>query len=269
MGQKRTPSTLPTTTAGNGRASVGRLLQRGRKLQKTFKDIKITILCGFVSILVLRGTIGFGDLGSYVISANLVKPTNRVLAENRNPNYPNEPAKFILDLETTNWLNSNNPAQFPSYVKGKARIFLVMGSPPNPGDHHLLKAIKNKIDYCKLDGIEIEISYKMGNQLEEEVADARYWAKNMPSTRRSMLSRPEVERMDSDALFTDIIFEISTSKYNLVIRGYPDFLFNNRLWIEVDTRSFLFRNCQWSLDLLHAWAPNAGDGANTMEHENL
>jgi len=57
-----------------------------------------------------------------------------------------------------------------------------------------------------------------------------YWAK-LPMIQRLMLSHPEVERiwwMDSDAFIADMVFELLMSKYdehNLVLHGYPDFLF--------------------------------------------
>jgi xyloglucan 6-xylosyltransferase len=92
--------------------------------------------------------------------------------------------------------------------------------------------------------------------LDKELAG--YWAK-LPLLRRLMLSHPEVEWiwwLDSDALFTDMVFEIPLWKYNnhnLVIHGYPDLLFDQKSWIVLNTGSFLFRNCQWSLDLLDAW----------------
>ncbi|PRQ24734.1 putative xyloglucan 6-xylosyltransferase [Rosa chinensis] len=89
---------------------------------------------------------------------------------------------------------------------------------------------------------------------------AGYWVK-LPLIRKLMFSHPEVEWiwwMDSDAMFTDMVFEIPLGKYdkhNLVIHGYPDLLLDQKSWIALNTRSFLFRNCQWSLDLLDAWAP--------------
>ncbi|CAI9757558.1 unnamed protein product [Fraxinus pennsylvanica] len=87
---------------------------------------------------------------------------------------------------------------------------------------------------------------------------AGYWAK-LPLLRWLMLSHPEVEWiwwMDGDALFTDMVFEIPVSKYNdynMVIHGYPDLLFDQKSWIALNTGSFFFRNCQWSLDLLDDW----------------
>ncbi|XP_057948023.1 probable xyloglucan 6-xylosyltransferase 5 [Malania oleifera] len=270
---------LPTTTRGRGLAG----LPRGRQIHKTFNNIKITILCGFVTILVLRGTIGVGNLTASdadAVNQNLIEETNRLIAEIRSdgdPSDPDDPMDSInpnvtytlgpkisdWDDQRKRWLASN--PDFPNFVNDKARILLVSGSPPNPcdnpiGDHYLLKSIKNKIDYCRIHGI--EIVYNMAH-LDKELAG--YWAK-LPLIRRLMLSHPEVEWiwwMDSDAMFTDMVFEIPLSKYdgyNLVVHGYPDLMFNQKSWIALNTGSFLFRNCQWSLDLLDAWAPMGPKG---------
>ncbi|KEH33442.1 putative xyloglucan 6-xylosyltransferase [Medicago truncatula] len=282
--QKRTTSTggLPTTTTTTTTNSRNRTLPRGRQIQKTFNNIKITILCGFVTILVLRGTIGvnLGTSQNDAVNAAVIEETNRILAEIRSDSDPSDrnqtetfmslnetyalgPKILNWDTERTSWLDKNR--EYPNFVKGKPRILLLTGSPPKPcdnpiGDHYLLKSIKNKIDYCRLHGI--EIVYNMAH-LDMELAG--YWAK-LPMIRRLMLSHPEVEWiwwMDSDAFFTDMVFELPMSKYkdyNMVIHGYPDLLFEQNSWIAINTGSFLFRNCQWSLDLLDAWAPMGPKG---------
>uniref|UniRef100_A0A7N0TNK2 xyloglucan 6-xylosyltransferase n=1 Tax=Kalanchoe fedtschenkoi TaxID=63787 RepID=A0A7N0TNK2_KALFE len=277
---KRAPGgSLPTTaTARSTRAFPAR-----RQVGKTLNNVKITILCGLVTILVLRGTIGVGNLGPLeddAASRKLAEETNRILAEIRSDGDPDDdPADLMSpnathsyslgpkitswDEERKMWLERN--PEFPSHVNGKARILLVTGSPPKPcdnpiGDHYLLKAIKNKIDYCRIHGT--EIVYNLAH-LDKELAG--YWAK-LPLIRKLMLAHPEVEWiwwMDSDAMFTDMLFEIPLSKYkdhNLVIHGYPDLLFEQKSWIALNTGSFLFRNCQWSLDLLDAWAPMGPKG---------
>ncbi|KAI8543309.1 hypothetical protein RHMOL_Rhmol08G0206700 [Rhododendron molle] len=286
---------LPTTAAARptSRASI---LPRGRQqIQRTFNNIKITILCGFVTILVLRGYIGLnlGTTEADAVNQNLIEETNRLLAEIRsdrddddednfissspllnttttaaaisnpnNNNYTLGPKITTWDSDRKIWLDRN--PQFPATVNGKPRVLLVTGSPPNPcdnaiGDHYLLKSIKNKIDYCRLHGI--EIVYNMAH-LDKELAG--YWAK-LPLIRKLMLSHPEVEWvwwMDSDALFTDMVFEVPLGKYdgyNMVIHGY-DNLLEQKAWVALNTGSFLFRNCQWSLDLLDAWAPMGPKG---------
>ncbi|CAM8924104.1 unnamed protein product [Rhodiola kirilowii] len=267
---------LPTSRAAGGRLSTG------RRIQKTFNNIKITILCGFVTILVLRGTIGVGNLGSSdadAVNQHLIEETNRILEEIRSDSDPDDPTENEVmslnmtyslgpkirnwDEERRSWMEKN--PDFPNRVNGRDRMLLVTGSPPKPcdnpiGDHYLLKAIKNKIDYCRIHGI--EIVYNLAH-LDKELAG--YWAK-LPLIRKLMLSHPEVEWiwwMDSDALFTDMVFEIPVDKYsqhNLIIHGYPDLLFEQKSWIALNTGSFLFRNCQWSLDLLDIWAPMGPKG---------
>ncbi|XP_057443139.1 probable xyloglucan 6-xylosyltransferase 3 [Lotus japonicus] len=279
--QKRTNNTttavLPTTTA-RSRALSG--LPRGRQqITKTFNNIKITLLCGFVTILVLRGTIGvnLGSSAADAVNQNIIEETNRILAEIRSDSDPSDPETLLTlndtyalgpkihnwDDDRKSWLRQN--PEYPNSIRGKPRILLLTGSPPKPcdnpiGDHYLLKSIKNKIDYCRLHGI--EIVYNMAH-LDMELAG--YWAK-LPMIRRLMLSHPEVEWiwwMDSDAFFTDMVFEIPLSKYNdynMVIHGYPDLMFEQKSWIAINTGSFLFRNCQWSLDLLDDWAPMGPKG---------
>ncbi|GMY25927.1 probable xyloglucan 6-xylosyltransferase 3 [Fagus crenata] len=288
---KRGSSSPTTTNSAAGLPTTrGRALPRGRQIKKTFNNLKLTLLCGFVTILVLRGTIGIGNLtGSSdgdLDTQKIAEETNRILAEIRSddePSDPNDPPEpemnpnvtYTLgprisnwDQERKEWLAKNN--EFPSHVNGKARVLLVTGSPPKPcdnpiGDHYLLKSIKNKIDYCRLHGI--EIVYNLAH-LDKELSG--YWSK-LPLIRRLMLSHPEVEWiwwMDSDALFTDMVFELPLQKYsnhNLVIHGYPDLLFDQKSWIALNTGSFLFRNCQWSLDLLDAWAPMGPKGATRDE----
>eukprot|EP01018_Ginkgo_biloba_P028588 Gb_09703 [translate_table: standard] len=263
----------------------GLVIPKSRQIQKTFNNVKITLLCGFVTILVLRGTIGVGNVGVGSLDMRESKDSkpkdpNRVLAEIRQKEKDDEEDELDvqIDLNTTytlgakisdwdkqrqSWLQQN--PHFPSFVNGKPRILLVTGSQPTPcdnpvGDHYLLKSIKNKIDYCRLHGI--EIIYNMAH-LDKEMAG--YWAK-LPLLRRLMLSHPEVEWiwwMDSDAMFTDMVFELPVEKYkdyNFILHGWDDLVYNKQTWIGLNTGSFLLRNCQWSLDVLDAWAPMGPKG---------
>jgi xyloglucan 6-xylosyltransferase len=92
-----------------------------------------------------------------------------------------------------------------------------------------------------------------------------FWAK-LPLLRKLMVNHPEVEWiwwMDSDAIFTDMDFEMPMEKYegkNLVVHGFHNLLFEQHRWIGLNTGIFLIRNCQWSLDLLDAWAPFGPEG---------
>ena len=182
---------------------------------------------------------------------------------------PNEPYRLgpkisDWDEQRTTWLREN--PDFPNFVRpSKPRVLLVTGSSPKPcenpvGDHYLLKSIKNKIDYCRVHGI--EVFYNMA-LLDAEMAG--FWAK-LPLIRQLLLSHPEVEFlwwMDSDAMFTDMAFEVPWERYkdyNLVMHGWDEMVYDQKNWIGLNTGSFLVRNCQWSLDLLDAWAPMGPKG---------
>ncbi|GFZ03560.1 xyloglucan xylosyltransferase 5 [Actinidia rufa] len=229
---------LPTTTANGGRSTAGRA-PRGWQIQRTFNNIKITVLCGFVTILVLRGYIGvnLGTSDADAINSHLLQETNRILVEIRSDSDPDDLAEPEINPNVTYTLGPKI-----SNWDQERKIWLDQ----NP-------QFPNSVNDCV---------YNMAH-LERELAG--YWAK-LPLIRRLMLSHPEVEWiwwMDSDALFTDMVFELPLSKYNdynMIIHGYPDLLFNQKSWIAVNTGSFLFRNCQWSLDLLDAWAPMGPKG---------
>ncbi|TKY60544.1 putative glycosyltransferase 3 [Spatholobus suberectus] len=45
-------------------------------------------------------------------------------------------------------------------------------------------------------------------------------------------------------LLKSIKNKINCNKYNLVLHGYPDLLFEKKSWITMNTGSFLFKNCQ-------------------------
>ncbi|CAI9760302.1 unnamed protein product [Fraxinus pennsylvanica] len=80
------------------------------------------------------------------------------------------------DQQRGEWLK-NNPNFLNFIAPNKPRVLLVTGSSSKPcenlvGDHYLLKSIKNKIDYCRLHGI--EIFYNMA-LLDAEIAG--FWAK--------------------------------------------------------------------------------------------
>lgn len=186
--------------------------------------------------------------------------------EKADPNKPYSlgPKISDWDQQRADWLEKN--PNFPNFIKpNKPRVLLVTGSSPKPcenpvGDHYLLKSIKNKIDYCRLHGI--EIFYNMA-LLDAEMAG--FWAK-LPLIRKLLLSHPEVEFlwwMDSDAMFTDMAFELPWERYkdhNFVMHGWNEMVYDQKNWIGLNTGSFLLRNCQWSLDLLDAWAPMGPKG---------
>lgn len=195
----------------------------------------------------------------------------------RDPNQPYAlgPKVTDWDQQRSDWLKKN-PA-FPSILgekNDKPRVLLVTGSSPKPcenpvGDHYLLKSIKNKIDYCRVHGI--EIFYNMA-LLDAEMSG--FWAK-LPLIRKLLLSHPEVEFlwwMDSDAMFTDMAFELPWDRYkdvNLVMHGWNEMIYDQKNWIGLNTGSFLLRNTQWSLDLLDVLAPMGPKGKTREEAGKL
>jgi hypothetical protein len=145
------------------------------------------------------------------------------------------------------------------------RILLVTSSHPKAcsnkrGDEMLLKAIKNKMDYCRLH--DIQIYYNM-DKIDD---DMTLWWVKVFLTHMLMRKHPEVDWiwwMDSDAIFTDMSFQLPLEKYanyNMVMHGWDDAVYEKRSWLALNAGVFLLRNCQWSLDLLYAWAPMSPKG---------
>ncbi|KAJ7518083.1 hypothetical protein O6H91_21G054400 [Diphasiastrum complanatum] len=267
---------------------------KAKHLYKSFSNLKVTIICGFVTIVVLRGTIG---AGSFRLSfpdpsehheetaVHKRKDPSRILAaytqeivENPEPEWdPKTPYSLGPKISDWNeqrasWL-SKNP-HMSATVNGKPRILLVTGSQPKPcdnpaGDHYLLKSLKNKIDYCRLHGIEIFFNMAF---LDPQMTS--FWAK-LPLVRKLMLAHPEVEWiwwMDSDAMFTDMVFELPMEKYkdkNFILHGWDQAVYNEKNWIGLNTGVFLLRNCQWSLDILDAWATMGPKGTIRLEAGKL
>ncbi|VAI06474.1 unnamed protein product [Triticum turgidum subsp. durum] len=122
------------------------------------------------------------------------------------------------------------------------------------GDHVLLRAFKNKADYCRVHGFDIFYSNAV---LDAEMNG--FWTK-LPLLRALMVAHPEVELLwwvDSDVVFTDMLFEPPWGKYarhNLLLHGWDDAVYGAKNWLGTNAGSFVIRNCQWSLDLLDAWA---------------
>ncbi|XP_023548364.1 xyloglucan 6-xylosyltransferase 1-like [Cucurbita pepo subsp. pepo] len=243
---------------------------RLRRIQRTLRNFKLTILCLFLTVVVLRGTIGAGKFVSsewdFIHFRDRFPFRNRLLVEHQTTSssggtdkpYRLGPPISDWDERRRKWLE--NSRGFRHFTRpGKPRVLLVTGSSPeqceNPiGDHYLLKSIKNKIDYCRLHGIEIFYNLAV---LDAEMTG--FWGK-LPLIRTLLLSHPEVEFiwwMDSDAMFTDMSFEIPWERYrdfNFVMHGWKEMVYDQRSWVGLNTGSFLMRNCQWSIDILDAWA---------------
>lgn len=159
------------------------------------------------------------------------------------------------DEKRRKWLNLH-----PSFLPGvQNRVLLLTGSQSLPcknpfGDHLLLRAFKNKVDYCRIHGHDIFYSNVHLNPKMKS-----FWTK-IPLVKASMLAHPETEWiwwMDSDAIFTDMDFKVPLQRYkhhNFVVHGWPNLIYEKKSWVAVNAGIFLIRNCQWSLDFLDAWA---------------
>ncbi|KAJ1275788.1 hypothetical protein BS78_05G163100 [Paspalum vaginatum] len=169
------------------------------------------------------------------------------------------------DAKRAAWLRSRGLRPGSAAVAG--RVVMVSGSQPEPcagagGDHALLRFLKNKLDYCRLHGIEL-----VYNTALLEPSMVAYWAK-VPAVRAAMLAHPEAEWVwwvDADAVFTDMDFALPLrdrySGHNLVVYGWEREVYGGEegegrrpSWVGLNAGVFLIRNCQWSLDLMDAWA---------------
>ncbi|EPS64541.1 hypothetical protein M569_10236, partial [Genlisea aurea] len=244
---------------------------RVRQLRRVARNCQLTFFCLFLTLLMFRGYLGGGKFGTPEHDLEDLRKTNEdddadadadaetAAGESTQQHHPLGPKISDWDEQRSEWLKTH--PNLPNYIsQNKPRVLLVTGSSPKPcensaGDHFLLKSIKNKIDYCRLHGI--DIFYNMA-LLDAEMSG--FWAK-LPLIRHLLLSHPEVELlwwMDSDAFFTDMSFEVPWQRYqnhSLVMHGWDDKVYNDRDWVGLNTGSFLLRNSQWSLDILDALAP--------------
>uniref|UniRef100_A0A0D9VKE7 Glycosyltransferase 7 n=1 Tax=Leersia perrieri TaxID=77586 RepID=A0A0D9VKE7_9ORYZ len=149
---------------------------------------------------------------------------------------------------------------------GEERVLMVSGSQPEPcgslvGDNLLTRLLKNKLDYCRLNGVQL-----LYNTALLWPSMDRYWAK-IPVIRAAMVAHPEAEWVwwvDSDAVLTDMDFRLPLRRYrghNLVAHGWRHLVYESTppSWTSLNAGVFLIRNCQWSLDFMAAWASMGPD----------
>ncbi|CAM0944461.1 unnamed protein product [Alopecurus aequalis] len=164
------------------------------------------------------------------------------------------------DEKRAEWLRGH-PELAPASGE-EERVLMVSGSQPTPcrspvGDHLLMRLLKNKADYCRLNGVQL-----LYNTALLRPSMDRYWAK-IPAVRAAMVAHPEAEWVwwvDSDAVLTDMDFRLPLPRYaahNLVVHGWRSLVYDGEAsptWTGLNAGVFLLRNCQWSLDLMAAWA---------------
>ncbi|KAJ1399640.1 Nucleotide-diphospho-sugar transferase [Sesbania bispinosa] len=199
----------------------------------------------------------------------LLDPSEKTFYDDPQLSYSIEKPLKNWDEKRSEWLRLH--PQFAAVKRD--RILLITGSQPSPcknsiGDHLLLRCFKNKVDYCRIHDIEV-----LYNNLHLHPKMGSYWAK-LPVIRSAMLAHPEVEWiwwMDADAVFTDMEFKLPLERYkahNLVVHGWANMVYDenseNKSWTGLNAGSFLIRNCQWSMDLLHVWSKM---GPMTLNYE--
>ncbi|CAM6111622.1 unnamed protein product [Calypogeia fissa] len=242
-------------TAASWRWSPAKILTwpRVRRIQRMLYNFQVTIICLFVTVLVLRGTIGAGKFGTpaqdFRELRNHLPGTQRTMIEFKSPRVLEahdrtlkaekvtgkydrnfDPVRFfdpntenhILGEAVTDW-----DEQRTEYImkngrngnltqNGKPRILLVSGSQPKPCDNPNGDYLMLKNLKNKVDYCrlhDIEIFYNMAH-LDKEMSG--FWAK-LPLIRKLMLAHPDIEWiwwMDSDAFFTDMEFELPMEKYD-------------------------------------------------------
>ncbi|KAK9726286.1 hypothetical protein RND81_05G204100 [Saponaria officinalis] len=267
-------------------------VRKARQLHRLIRHCKVTFLCLVLTIIVLRGTIGAGKFGTpeqdfleirnrfasrKFYAHRVLEDVNDSNNNDRNSSVRTEELRSFDDddeLVVSSRSSSSSGKivehKFVSNRVGKPRVLLVTGSSSKPcqnslGDYYLLKSIKNKIDYCRLHGI--EIFYNM-SLLEAEMLGFRA---KLPLIRSLLAGHPEVEFvwwMDSDVMFTDMAFEVPWERYkgyNLVMHGSKEMVFEEKNWVGLNTGSFLIRNCQWSLDLIESWSKVGPSGKVRVE----
>ncbi|KAK9945565.1 hypothetical protein M0R45_011073 [Rubus argutus] len=240
--------------------------QRSRKIQRALRHGKVTILCLVLTVVVLRGTIGAGKFGTpeqdfieirdHFYSRKRAEP-HRVLEEvQTTPSDPNnynafDINKILVDEGEEDKPDPNKPySRTEDFELGRAEIEMAEREPQFPKFHRSNKP---------------RVLLVTGSSPKPYAEMAGFWAK-LPLIRKLLLSHPEVEFlwwMDSDAMFTDMAFELPWERYkdcNFVMHGWNEMVYDQKNWIGLNTGSFLLRNCQWSLDMLDSWAPMGPKG---------
>ncbi|CAI0406389.1 unnamed protein product [Linum tenue] len=178
--------------------------------------------------------------------------------------YDDSELRYSIDKKVTGWDDKRKEwlKRHPTFTAGsKDMIVMVTGSQPNPcqnpiGDHLLLRAFKNKVDYCRIHGYDV-----FYNNVLLHPRMKSYWAK-LPVVKAAMLAHPEAEWIwwvDSDAVITDMEYKLPLDRYNykghnLAVHGWPKLIYEEKSWTSLNASVFLIRNCQWSMDFIDAWA---------------
>ncbi|KAJ8765681.1 hypothetical protein K2173_014803 [Erythroxylum novogranatense] len=178
--------------------------------------------------------------------------------------YDDPELRYSVEETVKNWDEKRKEwlKHHPTFAAGaRDRVVMVTGSQPTPcknpiGDHLLLRSFKNKVDYCRIHGIDI-----FYNNVLLHPKMRSFWAK-LPVVKAAMLAHPEAEWIwwvDSDALITDMEYKLPLRRYdykshNVVVHGWANLIYEEKSWTSLNAGVFLIRNCQWSMDFMHTWA---------------
>ncbi|XP_015068621.1 putative glycosyltransferase 7 [Solanum pennellii] len=213
-------------------------------------------LVTLVIILALWSFIKTPNFSTINLDFNLDQEGSTNFYDEPNLSYTIEKPIQNWDDKRRQWFNLH-----PSFkLEGqKDRVLIVSGSQSTPcknpiGDHLLLRFFKNKVDYSRIHGYDV-----FYNNVLLEPKMFFFWAK-LPAIRAAMVAHPEAEWIwwvDSDAAFTDMDFKLPLEKYknhNFVVYGWPKLIYEKKSWTGINAGVFLIRNCEWSMDLIEAWA---------------
>ncbi|KAJ0111850.1 hypothetical protein Patl1_01023 [Pistacia atlantica] len=210
-------------------------VQRSRKVRRALRNCKVTILCLVLTVVVLRSIIGAGKFGTpeqdlieirnrfYLHSRKLGAESHRVLKDDRqttsassntsntnNSNFQKANNNYN-EFDTSNISVDEEEDENPDWHKPYS-----VGPKISDWDERRSKWLKENPKFLNFVGekkprvLLVTGSSPGACETPVDAEMAGFWAK-LPLLRNLMLSHPEVELfwwMDSDAMFTDMAFEV-------------------------------------------------------------
>ncbi|CAI0405515.1 unnamed protein product [Linum tenue] len=142
--------------------------------------------------------------------------------------YDDSELRYSIDKKVTGWDDKRKEwlKRHPTFTAGsKDMIVMVTGSQPNPcqnpiGDHLLLRAFKNKVDYCRIHGYDV-----FYNNWSMDFIDA--WA-NMGTISPDYKKWGEIQR----SVFKDKLFPESNDQTALIYLIYKDRRLTDKIYLE-------------------------------------
>ncbi|MCO5580775.1 hypothetical protein L7F22_034664 [Adiantum nelumboides] len=237
------------------------------RLHKTFHNLRVTLLCSLLTFVVLRSSLGAGKFGTpakdydeirhhlhnfrlrhhhkLLISRELAAA--EFLRKDASRSTLSLPTLSSEELESLDdGIDRITDARRHKAFAPVPHIMLVTGSSLAKCDsaieaQFLLKFLKNKMDYCHLQVI--EIFFDAETDVSNEVA-------KLNLLRKLLLAHPEVEWlwwMDSTAMLTNMTYQLPYGRlleHNVVKHNLGDGASSGI------GKSTLVRNCEWTLEYL-------------------